>query len=95
MTEDYRGRGASQIEGRQESGTATIDDPSSSQTVTVTFEEPFADTPDVVGLAASDSNAVNYSNVSKDSFDITTAGTGGSTVDVGWIVTGPGRPGET
>ena len=95
MAEDYRGRGASQIEGRQESGTATIDDPSSSQTVTVTFEEPFAEAPDIVGLAPSDANAVNYSNVTTDSFDITTAGTGGDPVDVGWIATGPGRPGET
>lgn len=86
--EDVRSRGASQITNRIESGTATIDDPSSSQTVSVTFDTPFPETPVVVGLAPSDANAVNYSNVSKTGFDITTAGTGGTAVDVGWIVAG-------
>lgn len=88
MSEDYDSHGSHQISSRQESGTATIADPSASQTVSVTFDKAFSETPTVVGLASSDSNGVSYSNVSKTGFDITTAGAGGTAVDVGYIVTG-------
>lgn len=88
MSEDYHERGANQISSRQESGTATIDDPSVSQTVAVTFDTPFPTAPDVVGLAADDTNSVHYSSLSKTGFTINTAKSTAGAVDVGWVVTG-------
>lgn len=88
--EDYRPRGASQLENRQVSGTASVDDPSAQQYVDVTFDEPFASTPDVVGLSSDDSNSVYYDAANTDKTGIrlhTTKSTAGA-VEIGYTVVG-------